>query len=153
MVMIARSERGQALIEMAVVVTLLFFLVMGIVEFGRAFMVTSMITHAARDGARFGATLDPTLRSTDPASKGCFTDAGTTAIEDHVDGQLRGGGVSPSSVNVSVTQDCDASDLATVTVVIDGTIDYIFNIVGTSFAVNRTVTFADENRACPGSCS
>ena len=145
--MIPRNQRGQALIEMAVVVTLLFFLVMGIIEFGRAFMVTNMITHAARDGARFGATLDPALRD----NKGCFTSAGRTEIENHVNDQLDNVGV--TTTNVDVTQPCDANNIATVTVAITGKINYIFNLVGTSFNVNRTVTFADENHKCSaGSC-
>jgi Flp pilus assembly protein TadG len=145
--MISRRQRGQALIEMAVVVTLLFFLVMGIIEFGRAFMITNMITHGARDGARFGATLEPSLRD----NIGCFTADGTDAIVDHVNEQLDNVGV--TTADVDVNQCCDDNDIATVTVAITGTIDYVFNLVGSSFNVNRTVTFADENHKCSaGDC-
>ena len=48
------DERGQALVEMGIVVVLLVTLVMGTIEFGRAWMIVNMITHAARDGARIG---------------------------------------------------------------------------------------------------
>jgi hypothetical protein len=47
-----RRQRGQALAEMGMVITILVFLMMGIVEFGRAMMIANMITQAARDGAR-----------------------------------------------------------------------------------------------------
>ena len=40
--------------EMGIVVALFVTLVMGTIEFGRAWMIANMITHAARDGARIG---------------------------------------------------------------------------------------------------
>ncbi len=52
---IARDTRGQALIELALCLTLLLTIMLGIVEFGRighAYLVT---THASREGARVGA--------------------------------------------------------------------------------------------------
>ena len=52
---IVRDNRGQALIELALCITLLITVMLGIVEFGRighAYLVT---THASREGARVGA--------------------------------------------------------------------------------------------------
>lgn len=68
------NGKGQALVEMALVIFLLLLLVMGIVEFGRAMYVKNTLTHAARAGARAGV-VTPSLVS--PVThKGC-TDSST----------------------------------------------------------------------------
>jgi Flp pilus assembly protein TadG len=47
-----RSERGAALIEMALTLPLLLLVTMGAVEFGRAYQHWQVLTNAAREGAR-----------------------------------------------------------------------------------------------------
>src|SRR5262245_64231011 len=75
-------SRGQAFIEAALVVVALCFLMIGVVEVGWAFMRTSMITHAARDGARYGATLaNSTGLTYRDAGTGCFTPTGQSKIQ------------------------------------------------------------------------
>jgi len=51
-----RRERGQSLVETAVVLPILLLLVAAIVDFGRAFDAYIILTNAAREGARFGST-------------------------------------------------------------------------------------------------
>jgi Flp pilus assembly protein TadG len=46
------SERGAELIEFALVVPLLLFIIMGIVDFGFMFQRYEVVTNAAREGAR-----------------------------------------------------------------------------------------------------
>jgi Flp pilus assembly protein TadG len=46
------DERGQSLVEMALVLPLLLLLLAGIIDFGRAFNNYIIITNAAREGAR-----------------------------------------------------------------------------------------------------
>ena len=46
------SRRGIAMVEMALVMPVFFLVVLGIIEFGRAMMVSNMVTSAAREGAR-----------------------------------------------------------------------------------------------------
>lgn len=56
MVMIRlRSERGAAAVEFALVVPALLLLLLGIIEFGRAYNVQISLTHAARESARYMA--------------------------------------------------------------------------------------------------
>jgi Flp pilus assembly protein TadG len=61
------GERGTTVVEMALVLPLMFLLVMGTLDFGRAVYGYNALANAARDGARF-ASLDPTntpcIRST-----------------------------------------------------------------------------------------
>lgn len=47
-----RGQSGQALAEFAIVVPLLLLLVLGVVDFGRAWHAYQVITDAAREGAR-----------------------------------------------------------------------------------------------------
>lgn len=53
------SRRGQSLIEFALVVPMLLLMVVGIIEFGRAWNMSQVVTDAARQGARKAAVLNP----------------------------------------------------------------------------------------------
>ena len=133
-------ERGQALAETGIVIVLFVSLVMGTIEFGRAWMIANMITHAARDGARIAAVVPATGRS----SNG--TISSTSAIQTQVLNEISN--VMPSSgFTVNVTQPSPGG-IPMVQVQVTGTVPYLFNLLPgtTSFAVNRTVTFRDEGR-------
>ena len=47
-----RDGRGQALVELALILPILLMLLLGIFEFGRAWNTKQVITDAAREGAR-----------------------------------------------------------------------------------------------------
>jgi Flp pilus assembly protein TadG len=131
-----RGQRGQALVEMGMVVALFVALVMGTIEFGRAWMIANMITHAARDGARTGAAAQGR------GTGGTITN--TSSIQTQVLDQIRN--VTPTTgLTVSVTQPT-ISSIPMVQVQVTGTVPYVFNLVGTSFTVDRTATFRDEGR-------
>ena len=51
-----RPSKGQSLVEFAAIATILVMLIMGILEFGRAFYYYSAIVNAAQEGARYGST-------------------------------------------------------------------------------------------------
>lgn len=48
-------SRGQGLVEFALIVPLFLVLLLGMVEFGRAWMTKNILTGAAREGVRVGA--------------------------------------------------------------------------------------------------
>jgi hypothetical protein len=52
-----RSERGQSLVEMAMVIPFLMFLILGAIEFGFIFTNNLTMAYATREGARAGASL------------------------------------------------------------------------------------------------
>lgn len=52
-----RDESGVALLEFALFVTILLFLVFGAIDFGRALFTSNNLVAAAREGARYGARL------------------------------------------------------------------------------------------------
>jgi Flp pilus assembly protein TadG len=137
-VRIRGRQRGQALIEMGFVIVLFVTLTMGVIEFGRAWMIGNMITHAARDGAR-AAAVTPT------ASRGTGgTISNTSAIQTSVLNSIRNA-VPTSGFAVNVTQPT-VGGIPMVQVQVAATVPYLFQLVGNSFTVNRTVTFRDEGR-------
>ena len=59
-----RGERGQSLVETALVIPFLLLLLMIVVDAARAFDALIVLTNAAREGARY-ASLEPTPRDAD----------------------------------------------------------------------------------------
>jgi Flp pilus assembly protein TadG len=55
------DERGQALVEFALILPIILLLVMGMLEFARAWNTRQAVTDAAREGARLAVVQDPTI--------------------------------------------------------------------------------------------
>ena len=73
------SRSGVSMIECAIVLPLFAMLVLGILEFGRAFMVSQVVTNSAREGARIGTMPTSTSNSQIEARVNDFlADAGIT---------------------------------------------------------------------------
>ena len=53
-----KSERGNALVEFAIVLPIFLFIVWAVVDFGRAFYTANSLAAAVREGARFAAVKD-----------------------------------------------------------------------------------------------
>ena len=56
-----RDDRGQALVEFALIMPFLLLFIIGIVEFGRAWNQHQVITDAAREGARSAVLFDVSI--------------------------------------------------------------------------------------------
>ena len=65
---ILKDRRGQNIVEFALVVPMLLLLVIGIAEFGRAWMTKNILTGAAREAARVAAVPDNTGLWNGPAA-------------------------------------------------------------------------------------
>jgi len=50
----SKKSRGQAIVEFALVLPLLLFVVVGLIEAGRAIFIYSSVTNASREAARYG---------------------------------------------------------------------------------------------------
>ena len=137
----SRTLRGQALVETGIVIVLLCTLVMGIIEFGRAFLIANMITNAAREAARAAAVVPTNLRD----SAGTILDV--SGIKQLVYDTLTGTVDTSAITSVDVMQ-ATTSGIPTVAVTVHGLVPFVFNLpgVGESFTVNRSVTFRDEGR-------
>ena len=137
----ARS-RGQALAELGIVIVLFVFLGLGIIEFGRAWMIINMATHAARDGARAAAALPSSSRN--PA--GFVSNWGPieTAVENEIEQNT---GQTMTATGIS---NADSGGVPMLALQVQGQVDWLFFNVplgfGPTFEVNRIVTFRDEGR-------
>jgi len=92
-----RSESGEALLEIALVLPILLLLSLGMLDFGRAFHVKNIVDQAAREAARVAAVSNN--------DKALATDRATTI--------LTANGLAGATTSVS---DVDASQLITVQV-------------------------------------
>lgn len=54
-----KDEKGQSIVELALILPIIIVILFGILEFGRIFHSYLVITHAAREGARVGAVGRP----------------------------------------------------------------------------------------------
>jgi len=116
------------------VIILFVTLALGTVEFGRAWMISNMITHAAGTGARMAA-----VQASNRNGACQFTD--TSAIKGEVRSEIQT--VVPTlAPSIVVTQLPGGVPLVQVTV--DATVPYLFNLFGPTFRVLRSVTFRDE---------
>ena len=53
-----KAEKGQAMVELALVLPILLLILLGIIEFGHIFYSYLVIQNATRDGARYGVVWD-----------------------------------------------------------------------------------------------
>lgn len=111
-----KTERGQSLVELAISLVILLFLLSGIVEFGMAFFQFVQLRDAAQEGALYG--------STEPAD--------FTAIETRV----------RSSSNTPINLDAAAPNPVKVIISVN---DVPVWIDGTSQGVDTTHTACEAN--------
>ena len=83
-----RKDSGQNLVEFALVVVLLMLLVVGIVEFGRAWNLYQILANAAREGARLASL---------PSG---FTTS--SAVNTRVNSYLTNGNVNTSKATITI---------------------------------------------------
>ncbi len=148
-----RNQRGQSLAELGMVVGMFVVLLIGTLEVGRTFLIGNMITQAVREGARAAAlTAD---RQTSTTMLGLLNTTAVNAVKDVVRNEILGV-LDANTVNnvlqyevsqVPSTGGIVATEtIPTVTVRVHGNVNYIFGLLGTSFAIDRSVSFRDEGR-------
>lgn len=93
--------RGQSLVEFALLLPVFLLLVMGVIDFARAYGVLQVVTNAAREGARLGI-----IPSTAPA-------AVTTQVDTYL---AAGGQTGCATVGANLGTAGSAGDSTTVTV-------------------------------------
>ena len=58
-----KNQKGQTLVEFALILPIIIIILFGITEFGRIFYSYLVITNAARQGARYGAVVETVRKS------------------------------------------------------------------------------------------
>ncbi len=74
-----RSERGAELIEFALVLPLLLFIILGLVDFGFMFQRFEVVTNAAREGARMAVLAGYTNADVETRVRNYLTTGGVAA--------------------------------------------------------------------------
>jgi Flp pilus assembly protein TadG len=77
----AGARRGVAAVEFAVMATLLFTLILGIVEIGRAMMVLEILNNAARNGCRVGVLSGSSNADVSTAVDNALSGTGVTGYD------------------------------------------------------------------------
>ena len=95
-----RPRRAAAVVEFAVVAPLLFALVLGIIEFGRAMMVLELLNNAARAGCRAGVLGGSSNTDVNSAITTALTGSGVNSPSTTID-------VNGSQADVSTSQTGD----------------------------------------------
>jgi Flp pilus assembly protein TadG len=99
-------ERGAAAVEMALVLPVLIFLLLGIMEFGRAFNVQVTLTNAARESVRVMSI----SKDTTSASSSAIVAAGALAPP------LNASNIAISVPGATAATPCPSGSTATVTI-------------------------------------
>ncbi len=110
-----KKRRGQAVVEFALVLPIFLLLILGALDFGRAYYRLHLLTNAAREGARTASLPQSTETEVENIVEDFLTDAGlpgSFSLEINVtdpDGNPRSGGLSNAQegdrVQVVVIQD------------------------------------------------
>lgn len=99
-------ERGQALVEFALILPVLVLILMGVFDFGRAFFAYNAISNGAREGARYGVIYPDALDLDGPPYDENTIQGKAVAqtfILDEVDVQVSGGASRGQPITVTVT--------------------------------------------------
>jgi Flp pilus assembly protein TadG len=99
---ISRSQSGQALLEVALLMPLLLALVIGAIELGRYAYISILVGNAARAGAAYGA-------------QGLALSADTTGITTAADNDFQNNGQLVSNLTVTSSTSCGCDSAGTTT--------------------------------------
>lgn len=116
----AKSRRGQALVEFALVLPIFVLMIFGLVDLGRAVFINNSLAEAARDGARYGSV-----------QARAFNDASRDDVAEWVEDRLSGipnPTITVTCAPASPAFGCTVNDILVVTVQAD--IDMITPIIG-----------------------
>src|SRR5207344_1152 len=108
------NERGQALVETALVLPIVLLVAVGIFEFGRAYQTWQILTNAAREGARIAVLPDSSN-----------SDITTRVTQYMTDGQLGAVAGATVGVNRSAVLDVNGRSVSAS----DVSIDYPFSFI------------------------
>jgi Flp pilus assembly protein TadG len=120
-----RGERGQALIETAIMLPILLLVSVSIFEFGRAYQTWQVLTNAAREGARVAVLPDSTASDVDARVRTYLAS-----------GQLQS---SPDMVGVTIDRNVDMSIGAATAKASVVTVNYPFSFMVLNPVANLVV--------------
>lgn len=142
-----RNQKGQALVEFAIILPLLFMLIFGIFEFGRAMFIKNSLNNAARSAVRV-AVVTPILKDTPYPVNSLSTKSSTDNIQAKIyDNLLYIGDKSKATAQVEIVEranNVNALPGDTVTVTVTGPFDSIVSKITDTLQINVPSTLSGE---------
>jgi Flp pilus assembly protein TadG len=127
-----RSERGQSLVEMALMMVILLTLLSGVLDLGRGFFIFIAIQNSAAEGALYAA-MNPRCPHADSAAAG-FDCTNPNNVDFRAKNESSDGLVDSTRMSVSVLYSNGTSSYSAANIVegnpITVTIEYRFTMVG-----------------------
>lgn len=107
-------RQGVAAVEFAVIAPLVFLLVFGMIEFGRAIMVHELLNNSARNGARLGVIQGRSNSDVDAVIKDTLAKNNINAplISIQVNGVEKDVSAAETGDNITVTVSVQASEIS-----------------------------------------
>jgi len=100
----ARGDHGAALVEFALVMSLLFTLIFGIIQFGLSLSFKQDMTRAAAEGARAGAVVFPTSGQTYAEAAEIAAQTATQEAVEAFGGSFDGEGCTRDGMSCNVSE-------------------------------------------------
>jgi len=94
-----KNQKGQSMVEFAMILPILLLILLGVVEFGRFYNAWLMVTHASREGARMASLGGTTLQ-----------------VEERVDAVMASFDTSRVTVTINPSGVKSRGDMVTITV-------------------------------------
>lgn len=131
MVSLIHNNRGNAVLEFALVFPILLLVVFGITEFGRAWMTVNVISGAAREGCRLAVVTEPNV----------------PAVQTRVTEVCNAAGITPSTIIVTPPDPNDPQRRVTVTVETNFTVipGRVLGTFSGTFPLRGTTTMRHES--------
>jgi Flp pilus assembly protein TadG len=121
------SNKGVAVVEMAIILPILMILIFGIIEFGFIIYNKAMITNASREGARLGIVFHVTDGVLDPISDLTITERINSYLGTYL---VSLGAPSTPVIDISRAENPETGDLSPGgTLTVDVSYDYRFLIL------------------------
>ena len=103
-----KSQRGTAILEVALTVPMLLLVAAGIFEFGRAYQTWQILTNAAREGARaavvpYAGSGQSEARARDYMESGSLSNHASAGVSVNNNASISIGGTSASATEVTIT--------------------------------------------------
>ncbi|MDD2583086.1 MAG: TadE/TadG family type IV pilus assembly protein [Desulfuromonadaceae bacterium] len=138
-----KNQKGQALVEFAIILPLLFLLIFGIFEFGRAMYIKNSLNNAARSAVRV-AVVTPNLTAITYSAGQLSTQSSTDKIQAKIYDNLLYINKATATATVTIVGNSPAQPGDTVTVAVTADFNSIVSKITDTLQINVPDTLSGE---------
>ncbi len=145
-----KRSQGQTMVEFALILPVLLLVVLGLIEFGRAFFYYTMVSNAAREGTRYGIVQPKDLAGIEDAAKRRLVLIPTDTVTIAVSYQFCEGGCAPDGSNIEEGRTQVVVDVSTDFSMMTPLFQPIFPPTTIRFVSARTIVIGTRARKTGG---